>query len=41
VAAIDPEAAVTEFTTQEQIRDGNMGRERLLADIGVSGFSGL
>jgi predicted permease len=31
VAAIDPDVAVTDFTTQEAVRDGNMGRERLFA----------
>ena len=31
VAAIDPAVAVTDFTTQEAVRDGNISRERLFA----------
>jgi predicted permease len=40
VAAIDPDVAVTDFTTQGAVRDGNMSQERLLAAL-CGGLAGL
>ena len=41
VAAIDPAVAVTDFTTQEAVRDGNISRERLFAALcsALGGFA--
>ena len=40
VAALDSEVAVTDFTTQEEVRDGNMGQERLFVTL-CGGLAGL